>query len=142
MVEDKVEPREYTWRQRLPWTEIFQGFRVALDFNKLVLAAAGIVVMAFGWWLLAVIFYYAPPQKGDKKYAEGNFANVADSADERQNQAWLTFKADRQKWDLMHAAAGPADSDVRLDAGDVADSRQEYEAITELQKSESRKTID
>ena len=57
MVEEKVEPREYTWRQRMPWTEIFQGFRVALDFNKLLLAAAGILVMAFGWWLFSALYF-------------------------------------------------------------------------------------
>ena len=56
MAEEKVEPRETSWRQLLPWTELFRGFQVALDVNKLALAAAGILVMAFGWWLLAVLF--------------------------------------------------------------------------------------
>src|SRR5947207_13129915 len=56
MAEDKFEPRETNWRQLLPWIELFQGFRVALDLNKLLLAAAGILTMAFGWWLLAGIF--------------------------------------------------------------------------------------
>ena len=56
MAEEKVEPRETSWRQLLPWTELFRGFQVALDLNKLALAAAGILVMAFGWWLLAVLF--------------------------------------------------------------------------------------
>ena len=56
MAEDKYEARETNWRQLLPWTALFQGFRVALDVNKLLLAAAGILVMAFGWWLLGVIF--------------------------------------------------------------------------------------
>ena len=28
----------------------------SVDLNKLLLAAAGILVMAIGWWLLAVIF--------------------------------------------------------------------------------------
>ena len=55
MAEDKVEPREINWRQLMPWTVLFQGFRVALDPNKLVLAAAGILLMAFGWWLLAIM---------------------------------------------------------------------------------------
>ena len=39
MAEDKVEPREVNWRQMMPWTTLFQGFRVALDPNKLILAA-------------------------------------------------------------------------------------------------------
>ncbi|MBI1916104.1 MAG: hypothetical protein HYS12_15430 [Planctomycetes bacterium] len=128
MVEDKVEPREVSWRQRLPWTEIFQGFRVALDFNKLLLAAAGIVCMALGWWLLAVLFHYSRPEWNAKDYA---YTNEAESKD----QAWRKFKSDRQKWDLMHAAAGPVDSNERVDAGDIAESWQEYTALTELQKA-------
>ena len=57
MAEEKVEPREMNIRQMLPWTELFQSFKVALDPKKLLLAAAGILVMAFGWWVLAAIFY-------------------------------------------------------------------------------------
>ena len=57
MAEDKFEQREVNYRQWLPWTQIFRGFSVARDPKKLLLAAAGIVVMAFGWWLLATIFY-------------------------------------------------------------------------------------
>src|SRR5207248_5840020 len=95
MVEDKVEPREVSWRQRLPWTEIFQGFRVALDFNKLVLAAAGILVMAFGWWLLAWIFYYGEPVWSAPAYAAGNYAGADE--DQRKDNAWRAFKTDRQK---------------------------------------------
>ena len=57
MAEDRLEARETDWRQLLPWTVLFQGFRVALDLNKLLLAAGGIVVMALSWWLLAIIFY-------------------------------------------------------------------------------------
>ena len=50
-------------RQLLPWTELFQGFQVALDPRKLLLAAAGIVVMFCGWWLLAVIFMSTASRK-------------------------------------------------------------------------------
>ena len=67
MAEDKVEGREAGWRQLLPWAELFRGFQVALDLNKLLLAAAGILLMWFGWLLLAWIFgagYEAkPPDK-------------------------------------------------------------------------------
>src|SRR6266550_4754517 len=68
MAEDKVAPRESSMNQRLPWLAIFQGFRIALDFNKLVLAAAGIIVMAFGWWLLAILFNYSEPNFDVNKY--------------------------------------------------------------------------
>ena len=33
MAEGKLEGREATWRQLLPWTELFRGFQVALDLN-------------------------------------------------------------------------------------------------------------
>ena len=65
MVEEKVEPRETSWRQLLPWTELFRGFQVALDLNKLALAAAGILVTEFGWWLLAVLFTAGENTDGD-----------------------------------------------------------------------------
>src|SRR5439155_22601999 len=57
MVEEKVELRDVNYRQVLPWTELFKGFQLALDPKKLLLAAAGIVVMYAGWWLLASAFY-------------------------------------------------------------------------------------
>src|SRR5438105_2676070 len=88
MAEDKVEPREVSLSQRLPWLAIFQGFRVALDFNKLVLAAAGIVVMAFGWWLLAALFNYSEPEFDLNKYT--NRVIHVDQA-KRAQAAWAEF---------------------------------------------------
>ena len=41
------ERSELSWRQLLPWTELFRAFQVALDLNKLLLAAAGIFLGAF-----------------------------------------------------------------------------------------------
>jgi hypothetical protein len=131
MSEDRVEPRESSWRQRLPWLEIFQGFRVALDFNKLLLAATGIVVMAFGWWLLAVIFRNSVdrPDPTAKQY---NTAAVGKDETERQVNGWQAFKQDRQRWDLLHYAAGRADAAVYTDAGDLADTWAEYQALRDL----------
>src|SRR6185436_12545043 len=101
MAEDRVEPREVSLSQRLPWLTIFQGFRVALDFNKLILAAAGIVTMAVGWWLLAILFNYSEPEweKDQKKY----FARAGDT--ERKNElAWKAFRDDHDKWALNFRA--------------------------------------
>ena len=36
-----------------------------MDPKKLLLAAAGILVMAFGWWLLAAVFFGAAGNKPD-----------------------------------------------------------------------------
>src|SRR5438094_5792830 len=101
MAEDKVEPREVSLSQRLPWLAIFQGFRVALDFNKLVLAAAGIVTMAFGWWLLAALFNYDEPQFDINKYT----ARVRHlDQDKQPAAAWAEFRHDHEKWALMYEA--------------------------------------
>src|SRR5207248_225804 len=49
-------------------------------------------------------------------------------------KAWADFKSDRARWNLLHRVAGPADSPETLDAGDVADSPADFEAINkELQ---------
>src|SRR5438552_3659469 len=107
MADDKVEPRETNWRQLLPWTVLFQGFRVALDPNKLVLAAAGILLMAFGWWLLAVIFNYPKQKFDDFKQNLADYPGENDA--QRLDNAWKKFAEERQKWDVMYRAAGSAD---------------------------------
>jgi len=127
MAEDKVEPREFNWRQVLPWTTLFQGFRVALDPNKLVLAAAGILAMALGWWVLAVIFDQAKPKPDDYLGRLADFKG--DNDDERRANAWNKFKEDRDKWYVMHSAAGSPEKDTAYDAGDLADSPAQYEQL-------------
>jgi hypothetical protein len=124
MAEDKTEPREINWRQLLPWTALFQGFRVARDPNKLILAAAGILAMACAWWVLAVIFNYQRPQW------EGTY--LARYSNDRK-KAWDNFKADRRHWDLMHRMAGAREDEPqnqpRLDSGDLATSPDEKTLI-------------
>ena len=56
MAEERNDSREMTWRSLLPWTELFRGFQIALDPNKLFLAAIGIFLMALAWWFLAFVF--------------------------------------------------------------------------------------
>src|SRR5579871_1280402 len=58
-------------RERWQFINLFRTFRVALDPKKLLLAAAGIVVMAFGWWLLSVIFYSVYSQPNTTNYQIG-----------------------------------------------------------------------
>jgi hypothetical protein len=61
MAEEQVATRKDHLHDSLIWTKIFGGFRVALDPKKLLLAAAGILVMSIGWWLLACLFYNTRP---------------------------------------------------------------------------------
>jgi hypothetical protein len=126
MVEEKNEPHEMSLRRSLPWLELFRGFQIAFDFRKLLLAAGGIVCMAFGWWLLAVIFYSSSKPDWVEKYKN--------KYGDDQAKAWAEFKTDRARWNLLHRVAGPADSPETLDAGDVADRPDEFDDINkELQ---------
>jgi hypothetical protein len=120
MVEDKVEPREVNFRQLLPWTELFRGFQVALDPKKLLLAAGGILVMAIGWWFWSAVFYGS---RNEPMWKSGEYAQDP----EHITASWATFKAQRRQWNLLHEAAG--DKEIRMDAGDLADSPAEYDRI-------------
>src|SRR5438105_4256061 len=114
MADDRTEPREVNWRQLLPWTELFRGFQVALDLNKLLLAAAGIVTMAIGWWLLSIIF-----TANDPKIPPGWHGTATSS--------WAEFKHARDHWNLMHEAAGIGDGPQFYTVEDIASTQQEYE---------------
>jgi hypothetical protein len=122
MVEDKPEPREVNWKHLLPWVDLFQGFRVAMDLNKLLLAAAGILVMAFGWWFLASIFERKKPEWSDYHADESNSA-----------AKWADFKEDRRHWNLLHETAGSDSDDPKkvqvIEPADLADDPKEYEEL-------------
>ncbi len=131
MAEDKGEPREVSLSQRLPWIAIFQGFRIALDFNKLLLAAAGIITMAFGWWLLAAIFSYKEVEFDVAKYTQ----RVSHLDPEKRPQAmWAEYRKDYEQWALLYRAAGDPDEKLRFTAADFARDRDEYDALKRLEK--------
>ena len=90
MAADKVEARDFNFRQWFPWTELFRGFQVALDPKKLLLAAAGLLVMSLGWWVLGIIFWTSRA-KPDPAVYETNDAYVADL----------------NKWNLLRDTAEP-----------------------------------
>ncbi len=129
MAEDKIEGREMSWRQLLPWTELFRGFQVAFDPNKLLLAAAGILVMAFGWWLLAVIFRNMPREFTD---LPPNWPAKYQSVQEDPRKAWEQFKRDRDEWNLLHETAGLGQPGSRVQVLDLANSPEEYEVAKGL----------
>src|SRR5262249_58277347 len=58
----------FSFRYTFPLMEIFRFFQVALDPRKLLFAAVGILVMAFGWYMLSAMFYYKAPDSGDDRY--------------------------------------------------------------------------
>src|ERR1700722_5778035 len=100
MAEEKADTREGAWRQLFPWTELFRCFKVAVDPNKLLLAAAGIFLMAVGWWLLAGLFGVGYDNKPPAWPA--NYKN------------WKVYKAARENWNLMHETAGVGGPDQKI----------------------------
>ncbi len=135
MAEEKVEGRDGAWRQLLSWTELFRGFQVALDLNKLLLAAGGILTMTFGWWLLSLLFSAGepsvPPAWG------GNYPATA--------EGWDLFRQDRLNWNLMHAAADLTKSDAAppvYQVEDVAQTLDEYALFKDLNDVKATKKSD
>ena len=140
MAEAKVESREGTWQRWLPWTEIFRAFWVALDLSNLLLAAAGIAVMAFGWWSLSAIFAAGesslpPSWETDRaeKYLKGDTPPAT---------AWLRFRHDRQAWNLMHEAAGISKESnlARYELADIADTVEEYDRMQPALEGQGKPT--
>jgi hypothetical protein len=135
MAEERMEPREIDWRQWLPWTHLFRGFRIAFDYKKLLLAAAGILVMAFGWWFWSYVFMSARQKPEwptdyptDKYKPKGDFDQPTIERMANEN-AWRAFKRDRDSWNLFYKAAGT--EPVAQDAGDLARNADEYKEIRE-----------
>jgi hypothetical protein len=134
MPDEQVEPRTINYRQWFPWIEVFRAFGVALDPKKLLLAAAGILVMAIWWWLCSLVFY-APrqqPPEFPKNYPAADYKG--DDEKTRQENAWKQFKEDRNKWNLLHEAAGRTPVDT--DAGDLAASLDEFNRIEPVYRKE------
>ncbi len=126
MAEEKVEAREITWRQLFPWTELFRGFQVALDLNKLLLAAAGIVVMWFGWWLLSVTFAAVTYGSSPIPDWPGTYGD--------KDATWPEFRRDRLHWNLMHESAGLTAAPMQYEVKDIAETRDEYELFKGLDR--------
>ena len=133
MTEDKVEPREINWRHLLPWTVLFRSFGVAMGLSKLLLAAAGILVMAVGWWLLAVAFFN-PVQK-----PEWPPPHVV--ADTNKEEAWNRFREDRNAWNLLLETAGPPGASEVFDPADLADSLKEFDTYRGVVQDANGDTI-
>jgi hypothetical protein len=128
MAEDQVGAHREAPRPLPQWTKLFTAFKVALDPKKLLLAAAGIVVMSLGWWILSVVFYNArakPVWTAYKDYYEDDI-----------NKSWTVFKEARDRWNLLYEMAGPVPATLdkarevaQYDAADVAGSAAEYQQI-------------
>ena len=115
MAEGRVEPSAAPIRKDYQWTEIFKSFQVALDPRKLLVAAAGILVMSFGWYLLSTVFYYAEPVRDSDAYSNKTMEKKVDKPktdkpDEVEiyykNAAQVQFDRDHKQWTTLHSLAG------------------------------------
>ena len=129
MAEDQFGGRKDGAREWPGWTRLFGAFKVALDYKKLLLAAAGILVMAFGWWLLSVLVFAlaggVPPQWDADKYRGANQSDA---------DAFANFKNDRRHWNFTYRMAGTRRAEggpLLPDAADFADTLDEYNRIND-----------
>jgi hypothetical protein len=112
MVEEKDALQEFSPRTLPPWMEIFRGFQVAMDPKKLLLAAAGIVVMYLGWWILALLFYdlpgsYKQPPDLDKDYPLSKYTSKGDPEDVAERSRRQDYQTALNRYQLMQEAAAP-----------------------------------
>src|SRR5262249_10283822 len=126
MADDRFDAREGGFRPLGTWTLLFRGFQVALDWKKLVLAAGGIVTMAFSWWLLAVIFGGDKMPVWPTDYPTETYRKGDDTEEKAKKKAWEAFKVDRRQWNLRYEAAGAGDPAEYTDTGDLATTPEEF----------------
>ncbi len=116
MADGPNETPAFSFRRAFLWTEIFRCFQVALDPRKLLLAAAGILVMSFGWYVLSALFYHNAPDRNDLRY--GNDAMRREIGDKKPNGGEYTesdwkaegdrqFQRDYEEWTTLYDLAGP-----------------------------------
>lgn len=129
MAEEKTDARDSAWRQLFPWTELFRCFKVAVDPNKLLLAAAGIFVMWLGWWVLAGLFCAGskdlPPQY------PGDFTSITDL-----KERWEAFKRQRDNWNLVHETAGLGSPRAIYEIEDLAESPADFDKLEKIKKEQ------
>ncbi len=107
----------FSFRKAFLWTEIFRTFQVAIDPRKLLVAAAGILVMSLGWYALSKAFATDAPQRGDQaRY--GSAVVRASLGDKRPDgldyteadydfEATRLYGRDLEQWKTLDALAGP-----------------------------------
>src|SRR5262245_60391954 len=115
MAEDRIDSRETSWKQLVPWTELFKTFQIALDLNKMLLAAAGILVMWAAWSLLALLFYVG-------YQAAPNWETWKEQTD----SGYVDMHRQRLQWNLMHEAINlDWSGSPRYELEDVAETKPE-----------------
>lgn len=118
MADGRDQSTGFNFRATFPWTEIFRCFQVALDPRKLLVAAAGILVMAFLWYVLSAIFWYKHPDRNEDRYSTGTISKeyedkkkpgTTDNYTEADHKAIgdARYHADLEQWKTLDSLAGP-----------------------------------
>ena len=99
------------------FTEIFRSFWVALDPRKLLIAAAGILVVALGWHILSRCAFglSTKPDRENAAYTNESMAKLlgkkADGTDHAPEtliaEGTKRFDSDYAKWATLNDLAGP-----------------------------------
>ena len=105
---------------KAPWMKIFSAFKIALDIKKLILAAAGILLLWLGWWALSWTFYSMRTLPEWKDF---------DNNPDQRKENWAHFKAKRSSWNLLHELAGSPTDHRPEDPGDLASDPDEYDLL-------------
>ena len=118
MAAGQPDAQAFSFRKAFLWTEIFRTFQVAVDPRKLLLAAAGILVMSLGWYALSQVFMTkAPDRKDESRYGTAVVkAKVGDKDPltgkdlveaDYDREANRLFSRDLEQWRTLDALAGP-----------------------------------
>ncbi len=117
MAAGQPDAQAFSFRKAFLWAEIFRTFQVAIDPRKLLLAAAGILVMSLGWYALSKAFATDAPLRAD----ESNYGSAVARArlgDKGPNgveykeadynrEADRLYARDLEQWKTLDALAGP-----------------------------------
>ncbi len=96
MAEERVSTRGFDTKKTLMWTELFRTFLIALDPFKLLIAAAGILIMSLGWWTISAFFFnsWTEPKSREGELKDRKNAFVKDGLDEEKAAQRATFEYD------------------------------------------------
>jgi hypothetical protein len=111
MAEERIGTPDGEARTYWAWTELFRTFQVALDPKKLVLAAAGILVMWVGWFILSWIFtgIRSEPHATDPDYDRARIQKKYDvSEPDAEAIAKQAYERDKAEYEKFVSLAGPS----------------------------------
>ncbi|HKB37296.1 MAG TPA: hypothetical protein VKD72_12650, partial [Gemmataceae bacterium] len=111
MADERIGVPDQETRNIWAWTELFRTFQVALDPKKLILAAAGIIVMWAGWAAISWVFFSARTEpKWPSDFPTANYRKSDDISEEHAAElARRDYDRKLAQYALLYRLAGPGD---------------------------------